>query len=126
MGMTAHLVYTAWDAERPGSLSPVVIGDVIRGRIGFDGFLMSDDLGMNALTGAPGDRATRAVAAGCDVGLHCSGDLAEMEDIAAVIPALSERAQERLESAMATIAEGPADETYEALAEKRDSLLAYA
>ena len=126
MGMTAHLVYTVWDAERPGSLSPVVIGDIIRGRIGFDGFLMSDDLGMNALTGTPGERATRAVAAGCDVGLHCSGDLAEMEEIAAVIPALAEAGRERLARAVATIAGDPAADTYEALAEKRDRLLAYA
>jgi beta-N-acetylhexosaminidase len=125
MGMTAHLVYTIWDAERPGSLSPVVIGDIIRGRIGFDGFLMSDDLGMNALTGTAGERAIRAVAAGCDVGLHCSGDLAEMEDIAAVIPELAEAGRERLARAMATIAGDPAGDTYEALAEKRDRLLAY-
>ena len=126
MGMTAHLVYTAWDAERPGSLSPVVIGDIIRGRIGFDGFLMSDDLGMNALTGTPGERATRAVAAGCDVGLHCSGDMGEMEGIAAVIPALADASRDRLERAMATISREPSAETYEALADKRDKLLAYA
>jgi beta-N-acetylhexosaminidase len=126
MGMTAHLVYTVWDAERPGSLSPTVIGDIIRGRIGFDGFLMSDDLGMNALTGTPGERATRAVAAGCDVGLHCSGDMGEMEDIAAVIPGLADAGLDRLERAMATISGEPSADTYEALAEKRDRLLAYA
>jgi len=104
----------------------VVIGDIIRGRIGFDGFLMSDDLGMNALTGTPGERATRAVAAGCDVGLHCSGDMAEMEDIAAVIPALGDAGRDRLERAMATISGKAAAETYEELADKRDKLLAYA
>ena len=67
MGMTAHVVYTAWDPERPASLSPIVIGDIIRGRIGFDGFLMSDDIGMEALAGDFGSRAGGVVAAGCDV-----------------------------------------------------------
>ncbi|MDB5697223.1 MAG: nagZ, partial [Alphaproteobacteria bacterium] len=66
MGMTAHVVYTAWDAERCASLSPAVIGEIIRGRIGFEGFLMSDDLGMHALKGDFADRAHDVVAAGCD------------------------------------------------------------
>ena len=57
MGMTAHVVYDAWDAERPASLSPKVIGEIIRGRIGFDGWLMSDDIGMEALAGDFGSRA---------------------------------------------------------------------
>jgi beta-N-acetylhexosaminidase len=78
MGMTAHLVYTAWDAERPGTLSPRVIGDIIRDRIGFDGWLISDDLGMKALTGGFDERSRGVLAAGCDVALHCSGDMAEM------------------------------------------------
>ena len=64
MGMTAHVVYEAWDPERPASLSPIVIGDIIRGRIGFDGFLMSDDIGMEALQGDFGSRAAGVVAAG--------------------------------------------------------------
>ena len=126
MGMTAHVVYTAWDAERPGSLSPKVIGEIIRGRIGFDGFLMSDDLGMHALSGSQAERARGVVAAGCDAGLHCSGDFAEMEEVAAAAPALSERGRERLARAMATIA-GPAPAgDYAALADKRDRLLALA
>jgi beta-N-acetylhexosaminidase len=126
MGMTAHVVYTAWDAERAGSLSPIVVGDIIRGRIGFDGFLMSDDLGMQALSGTQAERAVAVLAAGCDVGLHCTGDMAEMEEIAAVVPQLSDEGAGRLARAMATIAGGASDDSYEALVEKRDSLLAYA
>ena len=57
MAMTAHVLYPAWDAERPASVSPTVIGEVIRGEIGFDGLLMSDDLAMEALTGTPAERA---------------------------------------------------------------------
>jgi beta-N-acetylhexosaminidase len=126
MGMSAHLLYTAWDAVLPASFSATVIGEVIRGRIGFDGFLMSDDLGMQALSGSQGDRARRVIEAGCDAGLHCTGDMAEMEDVAANVPPLSEKGRERLDRAMATIAGAAGEETYEALAEKRDKLLAYA
>ena len=68
MGMTAHVVYTAWDPDHPASMSATVIGDIIRGRIGFDGWLMSDDIGMEALAGDFGSRAAGVVAAGCDVG----------------------------------------------------------
>src|SRR5436305_841263 len=77
MGMMAHVVYTAWDSERPASQSPVVIRDIIRQRIGFDGFLMSDDSNMNALTGTQAERAAACVAAGCDVALPCNGVLAD-------------------------------------------------
>ena len=122
--MTAHVVYAAWDAERPGSLSPTIIHDIIRGRIGFDGFLMSDDLGMHALSGSQAERAVGVLAAGCDAGLHCTGDLAEMEEIAGVVPALSRKGESRLDRAMASIAGPISTEGYEALAEKRDSLLA--
>jgi beta-glucosidase-like glycosyl hydrolase len=73
MGMTSHVVYTAWDAEHPASLSPIVIGDIIRGRIGFDGWLMSDDIGMHALSGGFRERVPGVLAAGCDAALHCSG-----------------------------------------------------
>jgi beta-N-acetylhexosaminidase len=126
MGMTCHLLFTAWDEERPASLSPVIIADIIRGRIGFDGFLMSDDLGMHALSGTPGERARAAIAAGTDAGLHCSGDIAEMEDVAANVPALSEQGRQRLDRAMATIAGAAPAGSLEALLEKRDALLAYA
>ena len=126
MGMTAHVVYTAWDGERPGSLSPVVIGDIIRRRIGFDGLLMSDDLGMHALSGDFGARAAGALAAGCDLALHCSGDMAEMIAIAGAIGDMPEISVQRLDRAMATIAGFTAGADYASLAERRDQLLASA
>lgn len=126
MGMTAHVVYTAWDKERCGSLSPVVIGDIIRGRIGFEGLLMSDDLGMHALSGDFGDRARGVVEAGCDVALHCSGDMAEMTAIASALGEMPPASRARLDRAMATIAGRRAATPYEALAAKRDVLLAHA
>jgi beta-N-acetylhexosaminidase len=126
MGMTAHLVYTAWDSERPGSLSPVIVNDIIRGRIGFDGWLMSDDLGMHALTGGFDARAAGALAAGCDVALHCSGDMAEMVAIANGVGEMTAEGHERLERAMATVADAGEGAPYEELAAKRDALLAYA
>jgi beta-N-acetylhexosaminidase len=102
MGMTAHVVYTAWDAERPASLSPTVIHDIIRGRIGFDGWLMSDDLGMEALAGDFASRAAGVVAAGCDVALHCSGKMEEMVAVASAVPSMSPEGHDRLTRAMAT------------------------
>lgn len=101
MGMTAHVVYTAWDPERPASLSPIVIGDIVRERIGFDGWLMSDDIGMEALEGDFGSRAAGVVAAGCDVALHCSGKMEEMAAVASAVPAMSAEGEERLARAMA-------------------------
>jgi beta-N-acetylhexosaminidase len=124
MGMTAHVVYDAWDADRPASLSPVVIHDIIRGRIGFDGFLMSDDIGMEALQGDFGSRAAGVVAAGCDVALHCSGKIEEMIAVAGAAPALSAEGEERLARAMAiTLVDGDGPDFAEATA-KRDALLA--
>ncbi|HEX8621920.1 MAG TPA: beta-N-acetylhexosaminidase [Allosphingosinicella sp.] len=121
MGMTCHCVYTVWDSKRPGSQSQVVIGEVIRGRIGFDNFLMSDDIGMNALGGGFGERARAVIEAGTDAVLHCSGVMAEMVAVASAAGQLSEAATERLERAMAGA--GVADGDYTALAEKRDRLL---
>lgn len=126
MGMTAHVVYTAWDADRCASLSPVVIGDIIRGRIGFDGLLMSDDLGMHALSGDFGERAAGVLAAGCDIALHCSGDMAEMRAVAAAVGPIGTAARERLEKAMATVAGDRSATPFEELVAKRDALLAYA
>ena len=73
MAMTAHILYPAFDPKEPATTSKTVISDVIRQRIGFDGLLMSDDLGMKALGGPLAERARRSLAAGCDVGLHCAG-----------------------------------------------------
>ena len=125
MAMTAHVVYSAWDAERCATLSPRVIGDVIRGRIGFEGLLMSDDLGMHALEGAFSQRAADALAAGCDIALHCSGDLAEMESCASSVGPISADALSRLERAMAIVGGGdePAAGFDEAIA-RRDALIA--
>ena len=124
MGMTAHVVYTAWDPDHPASQSPTVIGDIIRGRIGFDGWLMSDDIGMEALSGGFGERAAGVVGAGCDAALHCSGDMAEMIAVAGAVPAMNAESEARLARAMASVLvedEGP--EFAEVVA-KRDALLA--
>jgi beta-N-acetylhexosaminidase len=124
MGMTAHVVYTAWDPDRPASLSPIVIQEIIRGRIGFDGFLMSDDLGMEALAGDFATRAAGVIAAGCDAALHCSGRMDEMIAVAAAVPSLSADGETRLARAMAsTMIEDEGPQFADAIA-KRDALLA--
>ncbi len=99
--MTAHIVYTAIDATAPATLSRRVIADIIRGEIGFDGVLVSDDLSMRALGGRLGERAERALAAGCDLALHCNGDRGEMEEVAAAARPISNHAAERLARAEA-------------------------
>ena len=96
-GLTSHVCYTALDAERPGTLSKAVINEAVRGAIGFDGLLFSDDLSMGALTGPVGARAAAAVAAGCDLALHCNGKRAEMEEVVAAVPLLTGRARERFD-----------------------------
>ena len=82
VGMTAHVLYRDWDASLPATLSPSVIAEIVRGRIGFDGLLLTDDLSMRALDGPLRARARRALDAGCDVALHCNGDPAEMMAVA--------------------------------------------
>ncbi|HEX8669658.1 MAG TPA: beta-N-acetylhexosaminidase [Allosphingosinicella sp.] len=126
MGMTSHVVYTVWDRERPASLSDAIISGIIRGRIGFDGFLMSDDLGMHALSGGFDARGHGVVEAGCDAALHCSGAMEEMVAVASAVPQLSGEGRERLQRAMATVSGGGNVPSYEALADKRDRLLALA
>ena len=101
MGMVAHVVYTAWDAHRPASQSPTVIREIIRKRIGFDGFLMSDDSDMNALTGSLAERASACVTAGCDVALPCNGVLEDNMAIAAQLGDITVEGAERLARAMA-------------------------
>src|SRR3954447_24885304 len=124
MGMTAHVVYTAWDPDHPASMSATVIGDIIRGRIGFDGWLMSDDIGMEALAGDFGSRAAGVVAAGCDVALHCSGKMEEMIAVAGAAAEMTAEGETRLERAMAiTLVESDGLDFAEAVA-KRDALLA--
>ena len=126
MGMTGHIVFPAWDAGRPATLSPIVIAEIIRGRIGFDGLLMSDDLDMKALEGAVADRAAASVAAGCDVALNCWGRMDEMIAIAGALPAMTDKARERLARAMATIAGGAQPTDMADLVARRDALLALA
>jgi len=95
--MTAHVVYSAIDPDRPATTSPAVIERVIRGFIGFDGFLVSDDLSMQALSGTVAERATAALGAGCDAVLHCNGKMDEMKPVMAATPALTDAALTRLE-----------------------------
>lgn len=104
VAMTAHVVFKAIDPDRPATLSPVVVKEIIRDFIGFDGLLMSDDLSMKALSGSFRDRAKALFAAGVDLALHCNGDLAEAREIAAETPQLAGRAFERAEKALARIA----------------------
>lgn len=96
--MTAHILYPALDAALPATLSPRVIAGHIRGAIGFGGLLVSDDLGMKALSGGVEDLARQAVAAGCDLALHCSGVLAESQAVLDGAGPLSDAAGRRLEA----------------------------
>jgi beta-N-acetylhexosaminidase len=100
MAMTAHVVFEAVDPQRPATTSPTVISDIIRRRIGFDGLLISDDLSMKALSGEFRERARASLAAGCDVVLHCNGELAEMLAVAAGTGTLAGRASERAKAAL--------------------------
>jgi beta-N-acetylhexosaminidase len=123
IGMTSHVLYTAWDAENPATLSSFVIGEVIRKRIGFGGLLLSDDIDMQALSGTIPERAERAVAAGCDIVLNCWAKMDDMIGIAERVPTASEATLSRLEQALAGVKE-PQDVTERAdLIAKRDSLL---
>lgn len=101
VAMTAHIVYTSFDRNRPATLSAAIIGEVIRGEIGFDGLLMSDDLSMGALTGTVAERARALFAAGCDMALHCNGRLDEMAAVAEAAPELAGQAARRAAAALA-------------------------
>ncbi len=100
LGMTAHVIYDAIDETRPATLSPTVISEIIRGYIGFDGLLMSDDLSMKALSGGVSQRTEEALSAGCDLVLHCNGDLAEMRDVTAAAAPLTDDAMRRWRNAL--------------------------
>ncbi|HWM48641.1 MAG TPA: beta-N-acetylhexosaminidase [Xanthobacteraceae bacterium] len=101
LAMTAHVVFTACDPRLPATTSRSMIDGVIRGFIGFDGLLMSDDVSMQALEGTIADRTAAALAAGCDVVLHCNGKLDEMEQVAANAPVLAGKAARRAQAALA-------------------------
>lgn len=100
MAMTAHVVFTAFDAERPATLSPTIVKKVIRQEIGFHGLLMTDDLSMKALSGSLAEKTMRALAAGCDVVLHCNGIMAEMEQVAGAAGGLRGKARRRAAMAL--------------------------
>jgi beta-N-acetylhexosaminidase len=101
LGMTAHVVYTAIDPIAPATTSVTLVRDVIRGRLGFRGLLMSDDISMGALSGSIEARSRAAIAAGCDVVLHCNGELAEMQAVASAVPVLTGAAAQRADAALA-------------------------
>ncbi|MEJ1159444.1 beta-N-acetylhexosaminidase [Prosthecomicrobium sp. N25] len=101
LGMTAHVVYTALDARNPATTSGYVVEEIIRGRLGFAGALMSDDVSMKALAGTPGENARASLDAGCDLVLHCNGDLAEMKAVAAACRPLAGAAAVRTGRALA-------------------------
>ena len=97
--MTAHIVYEGIDPARPGTLSAIVIEGIIRGAIGFGGVLLSDDLAMGALAGNPGDLACAALEAGCDIAMHCSGRIEDLQAVLDVVPDLSDASLGRLNRA---------------------------
>ncbi len=103
MAMTAHVVYRAIDAAAPATTSAKAIAEVIRGTIGFDGLLMSDDLSMQALSGSLTERAERSMAAGCDLLLHCNGKMDEMQAVCAGARSLEGRGAERAAAALARL-----------------------
>jgi beta-N-acetylhexosaminidase len=121
IAMTAHVVYESIDPQRPATTSPKVIRDVIRGEIGFEGLLMSDDLSMKALDGPLSVRAKAALFAGCDLALHCNGDMDEMRDVASEVKNLEGAALKRSAQALSHLsAPSPFDP---AAAEARLALL---
>jgi beta-N-acetylhexosaminidase len=102
LAMTAHVVFTAIDPVAPATTSATMVRQVIRGEIGFGGLLMSDDISMGALSGSIGERSRAAIAAGCDVVLHCNGRLDEMKAVATEAPVLAGQAAQRAAAALAT------------------------
>lgn len=125
IGMTAHVQFTALDPLFPVTMSKIMINDIIRGSIGFDGLLLSDDLSMKALDGDLGTRAASALAAGCDVALHCNGERGEMEAVAGAVGPLSADGGRRFKAAMARLA-SPQDVDQPDLTARLDALLAVA
>jgi len=100
LAMTAHVVFTAIDPIAPATISATIVRDVIRDSIGFKGLLMSDDISMGALSGSIAERTCAAIAAGCDVVLHCNGDIEEMRAVATEVPRLASEAKRRAEAAL--------------------------
>jgi beta-N-acetylhexosaminidase len=107
--MTAHVTYTDLDDMVPASISAKVTRDIIRGSIGFDGLLMSDDVSMQALSGSVGDRARAVIEAGSDIVLHCNGDLSEMREVAAAVPVLSSAPRRRYDRCLEVVRRVPTE-----------------
>jgi beta-N-acetylhexosaminidase len=122
MGMTSHIVFEAWDAALPATLSPTIIEQVIRGAIGFDGLLMTDDIDMKALSGTAGEKAAGAIAAGCDLVLDCWARMDEMVEIAGRLGQMGDAARDRLDHAMANVSAPAGD--FDDLISRRDAFLA--
>lgn len=122
--MTAHIVYPAYDPDLPATLSPKVIGSVIRGRIGFKGVLVTDDLAMHALSGEPAELAQQALQAGCDIALYCRGDLAATSALLQSCPELESAAATRFVRSRMEVAWRRGSLDREALAAERERLLA--
>jgi beta-N-acetylhexosaminidase len=101
LGMTAHVVFRAIDAGAPATTSARIVQDVIRDSIGFKGALMSDDISMGALSGSLAERSRAAIAAGCDLVLHCNGNMTEMQAVAGAVPPLADAAARRAQAALA-------------------------
>ncbi len=123
VGMSAHIVFKAWDPDHPATQSPKVIGDIIRGAIGFDGLLLTDDIDMQALEGSIAERSQRALAAGCDIALNCWAKMDDMVAIAETCPVLDGESLARLERVHAAMIAPNAEAERNELLAKRDALL---
>jgi beta-N-acetylhexosaminidase len=126
MAMTCHVVFSAWDADQPATLSSTVIENIIRQRIGFHGLLMTDDLDMDALSGDVPTRAAAAISAGCDIALNCWAKMDDMVGMAQILDPISAVSRGRLDGAMDRIAGVRQHRSFAALVEQRDALLALA
>ena len=103
IAMTAHVVYTALDPDRPATHSRAILDGIVRRKLGFEGLLVTDDLSMNALSGSLYERTSAAFGAGCDIALHCNGVLAQMQQVAAQAPEISGKCAERTAAALAML-----------------------
>ncbi|WP_283419529.1 beta-N-acetylhexosaminidase [Sphingopyxis sp. Geo48] len=126
MAMTCHVIFEAWDPDRPATLSPLVIDTIIRQRVGFHGLLMTDDLDMKALSGDVPSRAAEAIDAGCDIALNCWAKMDDMIGIANALDPISTVSLARLEGAMDRIIGTHDQRAFDVLVDQRDALLALA
>jgi beta-N-acetylhexosaminidase len=126
MAMTCHVIFEAWDADKPATLSRSIIHDIIRKRVGFHGLLMTDDIDMKALDGSIPDLSAQAIQAGCDLVLNCWGKMDDMVGIANAVGSISDTSRGRLENAMSRISSAPDARDFSVLIQQRDALLAVA